>query len=185
MPIPEHSVPRRREQDDLRDGVAGAGVDRAVAAGGGAELRRAELGAGVPPGVRAAAQHTGRRGPHRGERAEAAADAERVRRDPGEEQVPRRRRVHPGRPVPPPELPLHRQRAVAEGQEALHLQEARREVVRGDLQPRLLEAGGQDAERAPWRVRVICARAAQKLSCILRRALLCLVHGFNSSGFMQ
>lgn len=136
----DHSV------DHLRHGLAGAGVDRAVAAGGGPELRRSQLRARLPARVRAAPQRREpRRGPHRGEREEAAEHAGRLRRDPVQAQLPGRRRVHPGRPVPPPQLPLHRQ-LLRQGPEALHRQEARGQVVREDRQPRVVEAGGQDAE---------------------------------------
>jgi hypothetical protein len=161
LPVPVHAVPGRRVQEAVRDGVAGAGVHRAVAAGGGPELRRAELGAGVPAGVRAAPQErAARRGPRRGEREEAARHAGRLRRHPLQERVPRRRRLHPGRPLPPAQLPLHRQ-LLRQGQEALHRQEARGQVVRQDLHPRLVEAGHQDAEGAPRRVRVIGRRSTR------------------------
>ncbi|KAL5652756.1 hypothetical protein ACJX0J_038214, partial [Zea mays] len=78
----------------------GAGAHRAVAAGGGAQLRRAELGAGAPPRLVA--------GHRRRERAAAAARAGRVRRRAGPERVPRGRRLHPGGPVPPPQRALPR-----------------------------------------------------------------------------
>ena len=68
-----------------------------------AELRRPELGAGVQlPRARRAAGGGGRRGPRRrrGERVAAAAGSGRVRRRAGQDQVPRQRRVHPGRTCP-------------------------------------------------------------------------------------
>jgi hypothetical protein len=182
MPVRVHRAPAVVHQEPVRCGHAGARVHRAVAAGGGAELRRAELRSGVPPRVRPAAARVaglrcfrrrrgGAGGPpprrRRGERGPAAARAGRVRRRARQDRVPRRRRVHAGGPVPPPEralLGVH-----GDGQGAAGVLRERGALVRRHVGTPGVEAGGQRAgpDRALPCRRV--GRGPVRLPHVLRR----------------
>ncbi|WOK98833.1 hypothetical protein Cni_G07545 [Canna indica] len=125
---------------------ARAGVDRAMAADRGAELRPAELGARLQPGVRAAAGYEAGQRDGRAEQERAEEGARHLRAEAGRDRVPRRRQGHSRRPLSPPQC-----RAPGEErgvQLALHLAEECFPVVGPDIETLVVAEGGGDAEGA-------------------------------------
>jgi hypothetical protein len=167
--VEEDPAPHRRQvqepgvQGPVRPGRAGAGLHRAVAADGGAELRRPQRRHGLQPrlpAARHAARRQGRRRPPGGDRddepgapAEGGGDAAAVREEPqaaGQAAghlraapwrggLPGRRQVHARRPVPPAQRRPPRRRPAVRTPHGVA--QERQQVVGHRIPPRLLGQG--------------------------------------------
>lgn len=124
----------------------GARGDRAVAADGGAQLRPAELGAGLQPGVRAAHRAGEGREGGGGERAQAWRGAQHLRAQARGGRVPRGRQIHPRRPLPRPERSPPRLHPCVP--HAFCVEGEREPVVEADHQPARMAQGGGHAAGA-------------------------------------
>lgn len=132
-----------RQQEPTAGGHAGAGVDRAVAADGGVQLRPPELGSHLQPGLQADAGRGSRREGGRGEREEAEHRAQHLREAPPGVAVPGGRQVLACRPLPPPQRPPPRQQRRASV--LLRLPAECEPVVAEDIEPPVVAEGRGDA----------------------------------------